>query len=110
VSSESQNETKPAVSQNVLYGLAMVGGLGLTLMIVAAGIGVLNLEDVDSSLVGLFVVLGLGLLIASIGGWVIATRPFENFDDITVAQYHGHHHEEHHEEAHEDAPAEAASH
>jgi hypothetical protein len=107
VSSESQNETKPAVSQNVLYGLAMVGGLGLTLMIVAAGIGVLNLEDLDGGLISLFVALGFGLLVASIGGWAIATRPFENFDDITVAQYHGHHHEEHHEEAHAEGQAEA---
>lgn len=94
----SEQETKPAVSQNVLYGLAMVGGVGMTLMIVAAGIGVV-LPDADSSLVALFVVLGVGLLIASVGGWVIATRPYENFDDITVPQYHGHHHEEAHEEA-----------
>ena len=100
----TENETKPAVSQNVLYGLAMVGGLGMTLMIVAAGIGVVSPEiDNLAALVGLFVTLGLGLLIASIGGWVIATRPFEHFDDITVPQYHGHHHEEHHEEAQEEA-------
>ena len=103
----TENETKPAVSQNVLYGLAMIGGLGLTLMIVAAGIGVLNLDGFDNSIIGLFVGLGFGLLVASIGGWVIAVRPHENFDDITVAQYHGHHHEEHHEEAHAEGEQEA---
>lgn len=101
----SENETKTAVSQNILIGLAMVGGIGMTLMIVAAGYGVVMTED-HSNIVFLAVVLGVGLLIASIGGWVIATRPFENFDDITVAQYHGHHHEEHHEEG----QTEAASH
>lgn len=94
----SEQETKAAVSQNVLYGLAMIGGLGMTLMIVAAGIGVV-LPDVDSSLVALIVVLGFGLMIASVGGWVIAVRPHEHFDDITVPQYHGHHHEEAHEDA-----------
>lgn len=99
----TENETK-TVSQNVLYGLAMIGGIGMTLMIVAAGIGVVS-PDIDNlaGLVGLGVTLGLGLLIASIGGWVIATRPFEHFDDITVPNYHGHHHEEAHEEHHEEA-------
>jgi hypothetical protein len=105
----SENETKAAVSSNVLYGLAMLGGLGLTLMIVAAGIGVV-LPEVDSSFVGMIVALGFGLLVTGIGGWVIATRPFENFDDITVPQYHGHH-ETHHEEIHTDeAHQEAATH
>jgi hypothetical protein len=106
----TENETKAEVSSNVLYGLAMLGGLGLTFMIVAAGIGVV-LPEVDSAFVGMIVALGFGLLVTSIGGWVIATRPFEHFDDITVPQYHGHHHEAHHEEVHPDeAHQEAASH
>jgi hypothetical protein len=96
----SENETK-TVSQNVLYGLAMVGGLGLTLMIIAAAFGVVG--AMDSSMVFTLVMLGAGLLIAAIAGWVIATRPFEHFDDITVPQYTGHHHEEHHEESHQEA-------
>lgn len=100
----SENETKPQVSENVLYGLAMIGGLGLTFMILAAGIGVVS-PEIDSGLVGLFVVLGFALIVASVGGWMIATRPFEHFDDINVPQYHGHHHEEAHEEVHEEAAA-----
>jgi hypothetical protein len=107
----TENETKTEVSSNVLYGLAMLGGLGLTFMIVAAGIGVLNLQDMDSSFVGMIVAIGFGLLVTSIGGWAIATRPFEHFDDITVPQYHGHHHEEVHAEVHTDeAHQEAANH
>lgn len=105
MSSENENnngtEVQEKISGNVLYGLAMVGGIGMTLMIVAAAFGVVG--SLDSGMVGLLVVLGTGLLIASVGGWVIATRPYEHFDDITVPHYHGHHHEEAHEEAHQEA-------
>jgi ABC-type nickel/cobalt efflux system permease component RcnA len=91
-----ETETTKA-SESTLTILAMLGGLGIVAMVVAAGIGVV-LPEIDSGLVSLIVLAGAGFLVTSIGGWVIATRPYENFDDITVAQYHGHHHEEHHEE------------
>jgi hypothetical protein len=96
---EVQDVPQPqAASKSVLTGIAMIGGLGITLMMLALGIGVV-LPDAPS-VIGLVVALGVGLLITSIAGWIIATRPYEHFDDITVAQYHGHHHEEESSDSH----------
>lgn len=86
--------TQPQVSKSVLRGIAMLGGLGITLMMVAAGTGVV-LPDAPSDIIGLVVALGAGLLITAIAGWIIGVRPHEHFDDITVPQYHGHQHDEH---------------
>ena len=37
-------------------------------------------------------------------GWIILVKPFQNFDDINVPRYTGHHDEHHdaHDEAHHD--------
>lgn len=96
MSSEHENqETKKEASQTVLTGLAMIGGLGVTLMMLAAGIGVV-LPDADSSLLGLITLIGAGLLFTGIAAWIITVRPYEHFDDITVpAPDQHHHHEEH---------------
>jgi hypothetical protein len=97
---EVQDVPQPqAASKSVLTGIAMIGGLGITLMMLALGIGVV-LPDAPSDIIGLVVALGVGLLITSIAGWIIATRPYEHFDDITVPQYHGHHHEEESSDSH----------
>ena len=91
---EVQDVPQPKASQSVLTGIAMIGGLGITLIMLALGIGVVR-PDAPSDIIGLIVALGVGLLITSIAGWIIATRPYEHFDDITVPQYHGHDHDEH---------------
>lgn len=80
--------------ETVLMLLSMLGGLGIVLMVVALGVGVVW-ENADSGIIGLIVMVGFGLLVVAIGGWVIVTRPYEDFDDITVANYHGHHHDDH---------------
>ena len=80
-------------SETTKTGMAMLGGLGVTLMMVGAGIGVV-LPDVDSQIIGLIVLLGAGLLGVAVAGWVISVRPHEHFDDINVPIYHGHHHED----------------
>lgn len=94
---ETQEKEQAKVSDSVLTGISMLGGLGITLMMVAAGVGVV-LPDAPSDIVGLVVALGAGLLVTSIAGWVIAVRPHENFDDINVPLYHGHHHDDEHSE------------
>lgn len=94
---ETSNETALSI-------LAMLGGLGITLMVVAAGVGVVW-ENADSGLIGLIVMAGAGFLAIAIAGWVIIVRPHENFDDINEPMYHGHHHEEDHAEE-DDAHAE----
>lgn len=89
---ETQNTTE-SNNEGVLTILAMLAGLGITIMVVATGYGVV-MENADSGIIGLFTLAGAGLLVAGIAGWVIVVRPHENIDDITVANYHGHHHDD----------------
>jgi hypothetical protein len=81
----TQSENQP--SRLTLYGLAMVGGLGITMMIIAATIGVIGGAELDAAstnLIGLSVVAGLLLLIIAIGFWIGLVRPHADFDDINV--------------------------
>lgn len=89
---EESNSEQP--SQLTLINLSMVGGLGITLMIIAATIGVIwgaNLDEQATNLIGLAVVAGLLLLIVSVGFWAGMVRPFEDFDDINVPAEPEHH-------------------
>ncbi len=81
------------------FGLALAAGGGLTLMIVALGIGVVQGVSADTNLIGLAFVGGLLLLIAGIIGWFSVVRPFANFDDINEPHYHGHHDDHHGDDA-----------
>lgn len=90
---ETQEQTNE-VSQSLLIGLSMLGGIGITLMVVAAGVGVVQAEA-DAGQVGTYVLLGAGLLVMAIAGWFVAVQPHKNFDDINVPLYTGHHHDEH---------------
>jgi len=94
VTEEHNTHTENQPSQLTLYGLAMVGGLGITMMIVAATIGVIGgteLDPASTNLVGLTIVAGLLLLITAIGFWLGLVRPFTNFDDINVPAEPEHH-------------------
>lgn len=87
-----QTDNQP--TQLTLYGLAMVGGAGITMMIIAATIGVIagtGLDAESTNLIGLAIVAGLLLLITAIGFWIGLVRPFENFDDINVPAEPEHH-------------------
>ena len=69
------------------YGLAMVGGLGLTLMVAAAIIAVVfgTTLDVNAThTLGMLAVIGLLLLVLAIGFWLGWVRPFDRFDDINI--------------------------
>lgn len=91
---DQQIATVRQPSQFTLYALAMAGGLGMTLMIAAALVGVVfeaRLDAMATQCVGLTFVSGvliLGLAIAFWLGWV---RPFERFDDINVPAEAEHH-------------------
>lgn len=87
-------ETSGQPSKLTLINLSMVGGIGITMMIIGATIGVIGGASLDahgSNLVGLAVVAGLLLLIVSIAFWTGLVRPFENFDDINVPAEPEHH-------------------
>ncbi len=74
-------------SKLTLYGLAMVGGLGLTLIMLCASIGVIYGADLDAAAthnLGLFLVIGFFLLLLAIGFWFGWVRPYERFDDINI--------------------------
>lgn len=79
----------------VSRGLAMIGGLGITIIMVALGIGVINGANASpqtSQTIGLLLVAGGGLLVVAIGAWLAAVRPFEHFDDINQPlEDEGHH-------------------
>ncbi|MBC7811138.1 MAG: hypothetical protein H7175_08330 [Burkholderiales bacterium] len=88
----------------VTLGLAFAAGLGLTLCIIALGIGVID-GEANTSAIGLLFVAGILLMVLGIIGWFAVVQPYKNFDDINVAQYHGHEH--HHDDTNPDEPTEA---
>lgn len=90
---ETQITVEETSNETALMLLSMLGGVGIFAMVIALGVGVVW-ENADSGLIGLIVMVGAALLAVSVGGWVIVTRPYENFDDITVGNYHGHHHDD----------------
>lgn len=83
------------MNQSLLTGLAMTGGLGMTIMIVAAGIGVAD-SAIDSQLIGLFVLIGFLILMTAILAWFFVVQPHRAFDDIDIPapDDHGHSHPE----------------
>ena len=81
-------------SRLTLYGLAMVGGLGMTLMILGAAVGVIYGASMDAQAthsLGLLILVGLLLLALAIGFWLGFVRPFQRFDDINVPAEPEHH-------------------
>lgn len=94
------NTNTSNIPRGLIIGLSMVGGLGLTLMVIALGIGVVQGANADSVSIGLLFITGLALLILGIGGWFAVVRPDKHFDDINVPKYTGHHdaHDDHHGE------------
>ncbi len=80
--------------KSTLTNLAMLGGLGITFIVVGLGLGAIGGETLDANqanLVGLTVVAGLILLIAALVAWMGVVRPFDNFDDISVPLVEEHH-------------------
>ena len=74
-------------SRFTLYSLAMVGGLGMTMMILAAAVGVIYGAALDAESthnIGLLFIVGLLALGAAIGFWLGWVQPFASFDDINV--------------------------
>ncbi|MCU0511733.1 MAG: AtpZ/AtpI family protein [Anaerolineae bacterium] len=80
-------------------GLAMAGGLGITLIVVGLALGVLD-ATLNSSTIGLLILTGFAFLVGAIAAWFGVVQPQKHFDDINVPKYHGH---AHHEPAADDA-------
>lgn len=91
---EEQSGGAAQPSKLTQYGLAMVGGVGMTLLILGASIGVIYGAALDADTthsVGLMLIVGLFLLILAIGFWLGWLRPFERFDDINIPAEPEHH-------------------
>ncbi len=90
-SGEHNTTNNAAISR----GLAMVGGLGMTIIMVGLGVGVINGPNTTpetSQTIGLLLVTGGGLLVVAIAAWLATVRPFEHFDDINQPlEDEGHH-------------------
>ncbi len=83
-------------SRALQFGLAFIAGIGLTLMVVVAGVAVVDTSASSASL-GLWFAIGTAMLISGIIAWFIVVRPHKHFDDINVPLYHGHEHDDEHE-------------
>ncbi len=79
----------PTPNTNLVAGLAMAGGLGILLILIGFIAGVFD-PNMNSGIIGLTVLAGILCLIGAIVTWAAVVRPFDHFDDINVAQYHGH--------------------
>ena len=94
LASSAANAADRQPSQLTLYGLAMAGGLGMTLTMAAAIVGVVfdaRLDAMATQCVGLTFVSGILILVLAVGFWLGWTRPFERFDDINVPAEPEHH-------------------
>lgn len=87
----------------VILGLSFCAGIGLTLMILALAIGVIEAEAADNQLMLLLFVGGLVAFIAGVVGWFGVVQPHRHFDDINIPAPDEHHHDEHAIVEHDDA-------
>jgi H+/gluconate symporter-like permease len=81
----------------IVLGVSMVAGLGVTLMIIALGVGVIQGAEASSSTIGLLFAAGLVLFILGAVAWFAVVQPQKHFDDINKPaedEHHGHGHTE----------------
>lgn len=98
MSTETNHHTQPQYDNNLLVGLSTVGGIGITAVVIALGIGVIQGTNAESSVVGLLVLTGFAMLVFAIGGWFIHVQPHKHFDDINKPLEDDHHGTPHSEE------------
>ena len=72
--------------------LSIIGGIGLTLMMIAMGVGVVQGATTNSNILGAVFWTGLIMLIGATIGWFGVSQPYKYIDDINQPQYTGHHH------------------
>lgn len=85
------NKSNP-ISKNLLLALSTIGGLGITLMMVAAAVGVVEGATADNQSLSLYFGLGCLMLVSACGAWFAIVRPDKNFDDINQALEEEAHH------------------
>ncbi len=71
--------------------LSIIGGIGMTLVMIALGMGVILGEAASGGVVAVLFWTGLIGLIGATGGWFAVVQPHKHFDDINQPEYTGHH-------------------
>jgi hypothetical protein len=91
------NSSRFKTDNPLLFGLSLLCGGGLVLMILVLGYGVVLGSAADNAPLGLLFWLGLALFLCGAIGWALVVRPFDHYDDINVPldDGHGHGHEPH---------------
>jgi hypothetical protein len=74
------------------FGLALVAGAGLIVMIVALGLGAIQGDAANTSTFNGVFAIGVALLLVGIIGWALVVQPWTHFDDINVPMDTGHGH------------------
>lgn len=109
---QETQQAKPVLDNTLLINLSAIGGVGITLIVIALGIGVVGGEAVDSRVVGMGVLAGILLLVFAIVAWTGYVQPYKHFDDINQplddGHGHGHGHDEHAE--HDEHGADESAH
>ena len=82
-----------------VFGMSMIAGLGVILIVLALAIGVIQGSAADNSSIGIAFISGIGLFVLGAVGWFGLTRPEQHFDDINQPLDDGSHG---HAEAHDD--------
>jgi len=90
------NYSNKQTSNPIAFGLALMAGIGLVLMILAGGIGVTQSSDADPTLVSILFAAGLLVFASGVIAWLAVVQPYRHFDDIDVPMdEHGHGHDDH---------------
>ena len=97
-----------ATGNSSVLGMAMIAGLGVLLVILAASIGVVQGATADTNVIGMMFAGGVALFLFGAVGWFGLTQPHKHFDDINIPKDTGHHGHAAHAEHDDHAQAEHA--
>ena len=82
---EHTEETKGdpvGLDRPLVVWLAIIGGIGMTLVMIALGMGVILGEAASGGIVAALFWTGLIGLLGATGGWYAVVQPHKHFDDI----------------------------
>lgn len=72
---------------SVTLGLALLAGLGFVLVVVVAGVGVVEGANADDDTLGVLFLIGIMLFVGGLIAWAGVARPWERFPDVTEGYY-----------------------
>lgn len=76
-----------------VFGMSLIAGFGIVLILTALSIGVIQGSAADSNGIGIAFLTGLALFVLGAIGWFGLTQPQRHFDDINKPledDHHGH--------------------